>query len=739
MAIPHKTAAYTELRKAVTLPAAKESAAQGATRGRRGTQDRRSLRRGGQRHGRPRYVILFAYLALLVGIGFYAQRRKPDVDDYFVAGRRMGPVTIACMWVAAWIGGASIVGTSARVYTQGITGIWYVLGIAIGCTLFGLTVAKRVKQLGDGDRHLTYPDFIERHYDNRTRAVATITTVLAYTAYSAGQFAAAAAILQVLIGWSYGNCLLLAGAIVTLYTAAGGYLAVTYTDRVQVTLVLVGIVAVGIPVAISQAGSWADMRAVLPAAHYDFGAQGWDRVAALVVSMVLSFFVAMDSFSRSFAARDAAAAQRGALLAPVLMLPIALAVAWLGLAAAVLYPDPASSASILATFVLDRFPVGLKGLMVIGILSAVMSVASISVLTASANYARDIHQRYLRPDIQPAAMLRIAHAGLARRRRPGSPARLEDARHHRHPAVRLHAQLGRALPADDRGDVDGPDPGLRRVLEHERVARNRHRLARRGGRRRGRHLRLGSALAGARRFGAAADRPDGRARAVKIVVAEMPEAEGRDLSIERRHLPAGARVETFTFRGDRDALLAACRGADAILTDYVPFDRAVLGGARGLPPHLRHGDGLGLRGRRRRRGARHPRRRGRRVLHGRGRGPHARAPAGAQPAPPRVPPPGAGRAQLALERGAGLEAARRPDARARRLRPHRAGRRPPRARLRHEGPRLRPARGCRRPCGGSAPSLRASTNCSRARTSSACTATWTRAAAGSSIAPPSKR
>jgi D-3-phosphoglycerate dehydrogenase len=68
---------------------------------------------------------------------------------------------------------------------------------------------------------------------------------------------------------------------------------------------------------------------------------------------------------------------------------------------------------------------------------------------------------------------------------------------------------------------------------------------------------------------------------VKIVVAEMPEAEGRDLSIERRHMPAGARVETFTFRGDRDALLAACRGADAILTDYVPFDRAVLGALEG--------------------------------------------------------------------------------------------------------------------------------------------------------------
>ncbi len=351
--------------------------------------------------------ILFVYLALMVGLGFYAQRRKQNVEDYFVAGRRRGPATIACLWIAAWIGGASIVGTSARIYELGVTGIWYILAIALGCLLFGLTMARRVKQHGDRHQHLTYPDFIEQHYDNRTRAVATITTVLAYTAYTAGQFAAAAAMLQVLLGWDYGSSLLLAGAIVILYTAIGGYLAVTYTDWVQVTLVLTGIVAVGVPVAISQAGGWADMQVALPASFYDLGAQGWDKVAALVVSLVLSFFVAMDSFSRSFAARDAAAARNGALLAIVLILPIALAVTWLGLAAAVLYPGHESGAGLLTTFVLETFTVGLKGLMVIGILSAIMSVASICVLTASANYARDIHQRYIRPGISPGAMLRL--------------------------------------------------------------------------------------------------------------------------------------------------------------------------------------------------------------------------------------------------------------------------------------------------------------------------------------------
>ncbi|HEX9706272.1 MAG TPA: C-terminal binding protein [Steroidobacteraceae bacterium] len=63
---------------------------------------------------------------------------------------------------------------------------------------------------------------------------------------------------------------------------------------------------------------------------------------------------------------------------------------------------------------------------------------------------------------------------------------------------------------------------------------------------------------------------------MNIVFAEMPEAAGRDLTIEREHLPAAARIEQFIYRGDQGALIAACRGADGIVTDYVPFDLPVL-------------------------------------------------------------------------------------------------------------------------------------------------------------------
>jgi len=351
--------------------------------------------------------IIFVYMALMVAIGFYANYRQKNVEDYYVAGRRLGPFSIACLWLASWVGGASIVGSSARAHEIGISAVWYVLALAIGCLLFGLFAASRIKKLGDEHSHLTYPDFMEQRFDSRTRIVATITTSAAYIAYAAGQMVAIGAILSVLLGWDYSQALLLGSVIVISYTAFGGYLAVTYTDWAQFVLLFIGIIFIGMPIAISEAGSFSDLQQVLPAGHFDIGAWGWAKIIALVFSIVLSFFVAMDSFTRCFAARDAKASRRGVLLAVIFILPIAVAATWLGLASAALFPDVESSNGILTVFVLEYFPIGLKGLMLVGIMAAVMSSADICILTASANLTRDVYQRYFNPQINKDSMLRL--------------------------------------------------------------------------------------------------------------------------------------------------------------------------------------------------------------------------------------------------------------------------------------------------------------------------------------------
>ena len=54
--------------------------------------------------------IIFFYLLSMILLGLYASKKQNGADDYFVAGGNTGIFSIACLWLAGWIGGASIVG-----------------------------------------------------------------------------------------------------------------------------------------------------------------------------------------------------------------------------------------------------------------------------------------------------------------------------------------------------------------------------------------------------------------------------------------------------------------------------------------------------------------------------------------------------------------------------------------------------------------------------------------------------
>lgn len=352
--------------------------------------------------------IIVAYLAMMVVIGLYASRKQGSVEDYFVASGRIGTVSIACLWLAGWVGGAAVVAGASNAYKFGISAGWYIGSMAIGCLLFGLFFAARVNRAGRENKHLTYPEMIESRYDSRTRVVATVTTIIAYLGYAAGQIAASALVLQTLLGMEYETALLLSAGIVVIYTATGGFLAITYTDWVQVSILFFGVAVIGIPVAVSQGGNWSTLTTSLPGSYFDVGAWGWPTILALVVSISLSFFTAMDNYTRCFAAKSEHTAKRGTLIAAALLVPLMIGTVWMGLTARVLIPEMGDSGDALTRFVMDYFPIGLKGLLLVGILAALMSTADICILTASANATRDIYQRYLNPTVEPKSLLKLS-------------------------------------------------------------------------------------------------------------------------------------------------------------------------------------------------------------------------------------------------------------------------------------------------------------------------------------------
>ncbi|MBT3428780.1 MAG: sodium:solute symporter family protein, partial [Gammaproteobacteria bacterium] len=106
-------------------------------------------------------AIIFAYLILMILIGFSASRKQNSIEEFFIGNGNVGTFSIACLWLASWVGGAAIVGGASKTYDLGISGGWYIICMAIGCLLFGLFFSVRVKVWARQKNLLTYPDLIE--------------------------------------------------------------------------------------------------------------------------------------------------------------------------------------------------------------------------------------------------------------------------------------------------------------------------------------------------------------------------------------------------------------------------------------------------------------------------------------------------------------------------------------------------------------------------------------------------
>lgn len=353
-------------------------------------------------------LIIILYFAAMILIGLYANKKHTSSDDYYVGGRSLSALKIGTLWLAGWIGGSSVIGTSANAFQLGISGAWYVVGIGIGCIIFGLTMAGPVKRVSGVFNSITFPQLITNRYDQRSGTMASITTLLAMIGYTASQFVAGAAILNVLTGWSLSVCYILAAVVIVFYVSTGGLLAVTYTDVVQMALLLFGLVALAVPLShayLSNAGM--SLHTGLPASYFDISSWGWGTIIAMCISTIMSFFTSMDGFTRCIAAKNERAAKFGTLIAAALVIVIATASTYLGMAGKLILPASTDGNNVVAALVVKIFPHGIKGLVLIGVLSAIMSTADISVLTGSATFSEDIYRRYFNPEASDKKILRI--------------------------------------------------------------------------------------------------------------------------------------------------------------------------------------------------------------------------------------------------------------------------------------------------------------------------------------------
>jgi SSS family solute:Na+ symporter len=353
-------------------------------------------------------VVLLAYCLLQVGLGLWIGRRVTTTEDFFVAGRRLGPGLLFATLVAANIGAGSTVGATGLAYRDGFSAWWWVGSAGIGSLVLAFFVGPRIRRLAAAHDLHTVGDFLEFRYGGAVRGIVAALLWVGTLAILAGQLVAMGLVFNAVLGLRPEIGSLIGGAVMTIYFTAGGLLTAAWVNALQLVVEL-AVYAMLVPVAIASAGGWAPLlhASAAPAGYYDFtqgGGSGWLYLALLGPAFVIS----PGLLQKVYGARDDRAVRLGVGANAVLLLVFAAVPVVLGMAARVLHPELPRREMALPTLLVQDLPPWIGALGLVAIFSTEVNTADAILFMLSTSLSRDLYRRFLRPDAPDAAVLKVA-------------------------------------------------------------------------------------------------------------------------------------------------------------------------------------------------------------------------------------------------------------------------------------------------------------------------------------------
>ncbi|KAF0591013.1 MAG: sodium:proline symporter [Candidatus Campylobacter infans] len=194
------------------------------------------------------YIAIGIYFAVLLVIGALSYKRESNLNEYLLDNRRLGPVTTALSAGASDMSGWMLLGIPGALYLSGISTVWILFGLVIGAWANYRYLARRLRIYTEvADDSITIPDYLEKRFKDRTKALRIISGILIlifYTLYvSSGIIAGGKSFVSFFgLNFEYGAILTL--GIVVFYTFFGGFKAVCLTDAFQGALMFAVMVAI---------------------------------------------------------------------------------------------------------------------------------------------------------------------------------------------------------------------------------------------------------------------------------------------------------------------------------------------------------------------------------------------------------------------------------------------------------------------------------------------------------------
>lgn len=361
-------------------------------------------------------VGFIVYLLVIVVAGALTYTLTKTQSDFLLAGRRLN------VWVATMSERASgesawlLLGLPGVAFASGLVKGWDALGCVIGIGASWFLIARKLREDTETEDALTLPEYLAKKFGRHAgtiRVVASLVILVFYSFYVAAQFKGAGDTLKITFGMDRTLGMFLGAGVIILYTMAGGFFAVAWTDFIQAILMLATLVILPIVGAIEVmnrpewAGQLNDTTASLTG-----GATGLAAVVLVIsgLSWGFGYFGQPHTLTRYMAIDDPKQVRVGrwvAIVWAVLGFSGALAIGIVGI---YIYPQGhfSSNDQLMPALAAELLPAWLAGVFISGAVAAMMSTADSQLLVGTSTVAEDLIHKTWGVEVSAERMVSIS-------------------------------------------------------------------------------------------------------------------------------------------------------------------------------------------------------------------------------------------------------------------------------------------------------------------------------------------
>lgn len=356
-------------------------------------------------------AIVLLYLLGMFLLGLFMSKKVKSSVNYYTSDRNMGAAVTGFSYSATQMSAGTVMGSPATMYSLGYNYAPVGFSSAAAPWYSFLAIGERMRKICERIDAVDYGDVFHARYGSAAQDIYSLVILLFYIPLIIGQLKGAGDILNSIAGVPYLIGLVLIGGVIIVYTLTGGMFAVAWTDLFQGIIMMVGVSILAI-LCLKNVGGFTEMNKTL--ASFDsrlVKTTGFVTATWVICNLITWSFLQIGGSAaavvRFLIPKDLKTLRNAFGYSVVFQVVVFASVAIIGPAGRILIPTLEKTDQLVPMLIAQMLHPVFGGIVVAGIIAAMMSTVDSVLLLCSSVATRGIYLKYINKDATPEQQLKV--------------------------------------------------------------------------------------------------------------------------------------------------------------------------------------------------------------------------------------------------------------------------------------------------------------------------------------------